>query len=97
MKQTAYFAAVLAVGLTIALAPFPAGKGKRVISLQEDRPVPAGIADVPTNAADTSGLEVTGSIATSAKAVTETGRRLSCDEIRAMDEVELIADESYCE
>jgi len=25
------------------------------------------------------------------------GEKLSCDEIRAMDEVELISDESYCE
>ena len=25
------------------------------------------------------------------------GERLSCDEIRAMDEVELISDESYCQ
>ena len=27
---------------------------------------------------------------------TASGRRLSCDEIRSIDEVELISDESYC-
>jgi hypothetical protein len=41
--------------------------------------------------------DITGSIAAIAKVLTEAGRLLTCEQIRLMDEVELITDDSYCE
>ena len=82
--QPAYFFAVISVALATAWAP-PA---------VEHVPPVMPNAYVGNASGAEQGAEITGSIPAVLYRVT--GEALTCEQIRLIDEVELIADESYC-
>ena len=88
--QTPYFVALLAAGLVL---------GVTATQMPERGPGAPGWS-VTERVAQFAGMQPQSAellpIVPAALLTTTTGRPLSCVEIRSMDEVELITDESYC-
>ncbi len=95
--HTAYFAAALVAGLSIAVVSAP------VQSLGAHKRFSVGAHGLESKAPEPPRMMLTEMAALPpphsplGTVTREDGRRLSCDEIRAMDEVELITDGSYCD
>jgi hypothetical protein len=95
--HTAYFAAALVAGLSVAVATVP------VQSLGAHKRFSVGAQGLESKAPEPPRVTFAEMVALPpphrplGTITREDGRRLSCDEIRAMDEVELITDGSYCD
>ncbi len=95
--HTAYFAAALVAGLSIAVVAAP------VQSVSAHKRFSVGAQGLESKAPALPRVTFAEMAALPPPhrplgiLTREDGRRLSCDEIRAMDEVELITDESYCD
>jgi hypothetical protein len=93
----AYFAMAVGVGLGVATIAGPA----RDVSLRQTFFVaPQGVVEEAPVPEERQSPEITGSVLKLEPHVVVTrvdGTPLSCEKIRAMDEVELITDDSYCD
>ena len=91
--QTPYFVALLAAGLVLGVAATqtPEGPGAPGWSVAERLAQFAGTQPRSQRHAELLPIVPASAI------TTVTGRPLTCAEIRSMDEVELITDESYCQ